>query len=128
MSKFDLSDISGLQESFDRLAAKKQRLAAQRPLPAYVLAKIREGLNVEWTYNSNSIEGNTLTLRAVSYTHLDVYKRQVYEIWFPFQFHIYISALPGPVHAFRWVEVATQNPGSVSAVSYTHLDVYKRQG
>jgi Fic family protein len=63
MLNFDLSDISGLQESFDRLAAKKQRLAAQRPLPASVLAKIREGLNVEWTYNSNSIEGNTLTLR-----------------------------------------------------------------
>jgi Fic family protein len=63
MLNFNLSDINNLQDSFDRLASKKQRLVAQRPLPASALSKIREGLNVEWTYNSNSIEGNTLTLR-----------------------------------------------------------------
>ena len=63
MININLSDIKSLQDSFDRLAAKKQRLVAQRPLPASALTKIREGLKVEWTYNSNSIEGNTLTLR-----------------------------------------------------------------
>lgn len=51
MKKIDLSDINSLQASLERLAQKKQRLVAQRPLPAQVLAKIREGLNVEWTYN-----------------------------------------------------------------------------
>ncbi len=46
----------------ERLAEKKALLDEQRPLPDFIVQKIKEGLNVEWTYNSNSIEGNTLTL------------------------------------------------------------------
>jgi Fic family protein len=42
---------------------KKQRLDEFRPIPYAVLTNIRENLNVEWTYNSNHIEGNTLTLQ-----------------------------------------------------------------
>ena len=38
-------------------------LAKARPLPGIALQKLREALSIEWTYNSNSIEGNTLTLR-----------------------------------------------------------------
>ena len=34
-----------------------------RHLPNINLNKIKESLSIEWTYNSNSIEGNTLTLR-----------------------------------------------------------------
>jgi len=63
MWNIDLSDIKEMQDTFDRLSQKKLLLDAKRPLPAIALNKIREGLNVEWTYNSNSIEGNTLTLR-----------------------------------------------------------------
>lgn len=33
-----------------------------RPIPAPVLNRIKETLFIEWTYNSNSIEGNTMTL------------------------------------------------------------------
>ena len=33
------------------------------PLPNVALAKIKEAIAIEWTYNSNSIEGNTLNLR-----------------------------------------------------------------
>lgn len=51
------------QSTFERLYQKKQDLQASRPLPNIALNKIRESLSIEWTYNSNSIEGNSLTLR-----------------------------------------------------------------
>jgi Fic family protein len=54
--------IEEMLPTLDRLADKKALLDAQRPLPDFIVQKIKEGLNVEWTYNSNSIEGNTLTL------------------------------------------------------------------
>ncbi len=41
---------------------KKALLDSKRPLPEYTLKSIRENLLLEWTYNSNAIEGNTLTL------------------------------------------------------------------
>jgi Fic family protein len=43
--------------------ADKAKLDAARPLPAHTLASLREKLMLEWTYHSNAIEGNTLTLR-----------------------------------------------------------------
>lgn len=52
---------------FERLEAKLEQLKKHRPLPSMALNKIREALTVEWTYNSNSIEGNTLSLRE---THM----------------------------------------------------------
>jgi len=45
------------------LDERKARLDAARPLPQHTLASLREQLALEWTYNSNAIEGNTLTLR-----------------------------------------------------------------
>ena len=53
------------------------------------------------------------TSGPVSYTHLDVYKRQVFEV---------------PEAEVEWVrhEVPRLMAG-VAPVSYTHLDVYKRQ-
>ncbi len=44
-------------------AHAKERLDARRPLPQHTLASLREVLLLEWTYHSNAIEGNTLTLR-----------------------------------------------------------------
>ncbi|PID23534.1 Fic family protein [Sporosarcina sp. P7] len=41
---------------------KKSQLDAARPLPKYTLKSLREKLFLEWTYNSNAIEGNTLTM------------------------------------------------------------------
>lgn len=60
--KIELSDINELQTVYARLEEKKQQLQSQRPLPGIVLQRIREELFIEWTYNSNSIEGNTLSL------------------------------------------------------------------
>ncbi len=41
----------------------KERLTGLRPLPAEALRKIEEAYNIEYTYESNRIEGNTLTLQ-----------------------------------------------------------------
>jgi Fic family protein len=46
-----------------RLEEKKQRLDSLRPLPASALKKLREQFELEMTYNSNAIEGNSLTLK-----------------------------------------------------------------
>ncbi len=46
-----------------RLDHKKAQLDALRPLPPDAVARLKEQLTVEWIYNSNAIEGSTLTLR-----------------------------------------------------------------
>lgn len=56
------TNLSRLELPLQRLDAKQQQLAAMRPIPPLVLERIREALALEWTYNSNAIEGNTLTL------------------------------------------------------------------
>jgi Fic family protein len=62
MWKVELSDIIELRANIERLEEKRQLLDAKRPLAHVALERLREAINVEWTYNSNSIEGNTLTL------------------------------------------------------------------
>lgn len=63
MWKINLTYREKLQSTFDRLYEKKALLNNARSLPQIALQKIKEALSIEWTYNSNSIEGNTLTLR-----------------------------------------------------------------
>jgi len=63
MWKIDLNYRKEFQSTFERLYEKKQVLQTSRPLPNIALNKIKESLSIEWTYNSNSIEGNTLSLR-----------------------------------------------------------------
>ncbi|MFC1224901.1 Fic family protein [Pedobacter sp. BG31] len=63
MWDFDLSDLEELLPQIERLYEKKARLETSRPLPNSALNRIREDLTLEWTYNSNSIEGNTLSLK-----------------------------------------------------------------
>lgn len=41
----------------------KKELDSKRPIPEETLRFLEEPINLEWTYNSNGIEGNTLTLR-----------------------------------------------------------------
>lgn len=50
-------------DMFREINQKKQLLDDKRPLPPYTLKSLREKLLLEWTYNSNAIEGNTLTLK-----------------------------------------------------------------
>ncbi|MEA3342866.1 MAG: Fic family protein [archaeon] len=46
----------------ERICEKKKRLDSIRPLSKAALQRLKERFCVEWTYNSNAIEGNTLTL------------------------------------------------------------------
>ena len=52
-----------LDQYLERIRSKKGQLDQLRPLPDYALKSIKESMTLEWTYNSNSIEGNSLTLR-----------------------------------------------------------------
>jgi Fic family protein len=54
---------SQLQTLLVAVDDRKARLDSMRPLPTHTVASLREKLALEWTYNSNAIEGNTLTLR-----------------------------------------------------------------
>ena len=51
---------SGMFETVDKL---KKELEGKRPLSQYALRSLRENTLIDWTYNSNAIEGNTLTLQ-----------------------------------------------------------------
>jgi len=48
---------------YEAIEAAKTVLDAARPLPSHTVASLRDKLSLEWTYHSNAIEGNTLTLR-----------------------------------------------------------------
>lgn len=48
---------------FDEVDSLKKELDSKRPIPKETLKSLKETINLEWTYNSNGIEGNTLTLR-----------------------------------------------------------------
>lgn len=48
---------------FDEVDKLKTELDSKRPIPKETLKSLKESINLEWTYNSNGIEGNTLTLR-----------------------------------------------------------------
>ncbi|MFA6007741.1 MAG: Fic family protein [Candidatus Shapirobacteria bacterium] len=47
----------------DSIEGKKRELDRFRPLPPSVTKKLNEQFTLEWIYNSNAIEGNTLTLQ-----------------------------------------------------------------
>jgi len=47
----------------ERIKTKKQELDSLRPLPQAAVRRLNEEIVVAWTYNSNAIEGSTLTLR-----------------------------------------------------------------
>lgn len=67
MVVLDMTYRNELNPLFERLEAKLSQLNKHRPLPTMALNKIKEALTIEWTYNSNSLEGNTLSLRE---THM----------------------------------------------------------
>jgi len=48
--------------TYQKLDKLKQKLDHYRPLSQEIVHTLREDLIVRWTYNSNAIEGNTLTL------------------------------------------------------------------
>jgi Fic family protein len=67
MISYTPQDFAPLAGNQQRMAQKKARLDQHRPLPKRILDKLRDTMAVEWTYHSNRIEGNTLSLQE---THL----------------------------------------------------------
>ncbi len=47
---------------FNEVDQLKRELDNKRPIPKETLRSLEESINLEWTYNSNGIEGNTLSL------------------------------------------------------------------
>ncbi|WP_298553655.1 Fic family protein [uncultured Parabacteroides sp.] len=56
-------DINVMLKELD---VQKEQLSALRPLPEEALKKIQDALDIEYTYESNRIEGNTLTLQETA--------------------------------------------------------------
>lgn len=57
---------SKLKELLSRIDEKKVALDTLRPLTAGEVARLKDEFLVEFTYNSNAIEGNTLTLQETA--------------------------------------------------------------
>lgn len=55
-----------MDELLTSIAAKKERLDAMRPVSRVALLALQKAYDVDLTYTSNAIEGNTLTLRETA--------------------------------------------------------------
>ena len=51
---------------FEEIKRKKELLSTMRPLTQGEVERLREEFMIEFTYNSNAIEGNTLTLKETA--------------------------------------------------------------
>ena len=56
------SEFAGLDYIFNLIDEQKNAIDQRRPLTKNQYNTLRNNLIIEWTYNSNAIEGNTLTL------------------------------------------------------------------
>lgn len=62
--RLDDTFVFNLEDNyFDEVDELNKELNSKRPLSKETLKSLKESINLEWTYNSNGIEGNTLTLR-----------------------------------------------------------------
>jgi len=52
-----------INNMFSKINKLKAQLDAHRSLPTEIVQNLRDDLNLRWTYHSNAIEGNTLTLK-----------------------------------------------------------------
>ena len=92
---------------------------------------IRDRYDIHFSYsisfNDSYIQDTFRMHRPVSYTHLDVYKRQPIFQNLP-RLNPLINATPFPKPSVsRNVSAISLISNSNLSVSYTHLDVYKRQ-
>jgi Uncharacterized conserved protein len=55
-----------LTEILNQIDGLKAELSTLQPLPAEALQKIQDAIRIEYTYDSNRIEGNTLTLQETA--------------------------------------------------------------
>lgn len=55
--------MSTRMREFKKIDKLKETLDSYRPLPVDIIKNLNEDLVLRWTYHSNAIEGNTLTLK-----------------------------------------------------------------
>lgn len=55
-----------IKELLNKVDVLKEQLSTLRPFPKEALKKIQDALDIEYTYESNRIEGNTLTLQETA--------------------------------------------------------------
>ena len=60
-----------LKQLFEKADALKAELASYRPLTPCEVQRLREDFVVEHTYNTNAIEGSSLTLRETAFVLMD---------------------------------------------------------
>jgi len=63
MSAYGSRSVLLNKKIHERVLEKKRKLDTLRPLPSSLVARLKKQMMLEYTYNSNAIEGNTLTLR-----------------------------------------------------------------
>ena len=54
--------MTTIEQALKRIDEKKKKLDAARPLPAALVKNLSEWFAIEFTYTSNAIEGNTLSM------------------------------------------------------------------
>src|SRR5579872_4348516 len=54
--------MTSVADIINRIDEKKKKLDAARPLPPELVKNLQEWFAIEFTYTSNAIEGNTLSL------------------------------------------------------------------
>ena len=59
----NLAFIIDLKDNYFNEVDNLKKELDKRPIPKETLKSLEESINLEWTYNSNGIEGNTLTLK-----------------------------------------------------------------
>ncbi len=57
-----LKSYRGIAYDFSKIDEMKRKIEQNRPFLKRLAVSLHEKLIIEWTYNSNAIEGNTLTL------------------------------------------------------------------
>ncbi len=58
---YSVEENSPLLQLMEEIETIQAKINSQKPLQAAVWATIQEKLRIEWTYNSNALEGSTLT-------------------------------------------------------------------
>ena len=91
----------------DRIDRKKHLLDSRRPLPAEALTRLQEEMRIIHTYNSNAIEGNTLSLqetKLVLEEGITVGGKSLLE-------HLEVT---GNANAFNLLEDMAKNPAAIA--------------
>ncbi len=114
-SKPDDGRFKSAETLLEKIDRKKTELDSKRPLTPGEAERLTEEFAVEYTYNSNAIEGNTLTLRET-----DMVLRGLTIGQKPLKDHLEII---GHKEAFDFVRdlVAKQTPLSESVIKQIHF-------